>query len=91
MWGLLKGGTNKHSYKAEATDVENKHGLPVDKCGGREILGDWNKHRHTAAAKSRPSCLSPCNLTDAHQAPAPGVLQARILLYIKQIVNKNLL
>ena len=34
MWGLLKGGTNKHIYKTEATDVENKHGYQWINVGG---------------------------------------------------------
>ena len=34
MWGLLKGSTNKHSYKTEATDVENKYGYQWINVGG---------------------------------------------------------
>ena len=52
---------------------------------GRDKLGDWNWHIHTAAAaKSLQSCLTLCDPMDGSppESPVPGILQARTLEWV---------
>ena len=53
---------------------------------GRDKLGDWDCHIHTAAAaaKSLQSCPTLCDLTDGSPPgfPVPGILQARTLEWV---------
>ena len=55
---------------------------------GRDKLGDWDCHIHTAAAaaaaKSLQSCPTLCNPIDASPPgfPISGILQARILEWV---------
>ena len=55
---------------------------------GRDTLGVWNSHIHTAtaaaAAKSLQSCPTLCDPIDGSQpgSPVPGILQARTLEWV---------
>ena len=57
--------------------------------GGRDKLGDWDRHIHTAAAaaaaaKSLQSCPTLCDPIDGRPpgSPIPGILQARTLEWV---------
>ena len=50
---------------------------------GRDTLGVWNSHIHTATAAAAAKSLQSCpTLCDAIDSPVPGILQARTLEWV---------
>ena len=87
IWHLKK--EYKWSYlqnRNRVTDVESKLRLPGCKWG-RDKLGDWDWHIHTAtaaAAKLLQLCPTLCDPIDGSPpgSPVPGILQARTLEWV---------